>query len=141
MADAQIRVFATLSDLETRTGVSYEEESDQKRAEALLEDASVALVAFGFDPDEQDAYRLRLAMQCVCNAVSYKLNRDAAYEAATQVSESVGPFSATVSYMTPSGSLTFLRQDLKLLGLTSQRYHGVAATCADLGRKRHESTF
>ena len=83
MPTQDLACFATVEDLEERTGKTYEG-TELTRARSLLLDASVDLVGFGFDPDETDAYRLHIAKQCVCNAVSFKLDRDAASEARTR---------------------------------------------------------
>lgn len=124
--------FATLEDLAARTGATYEGD-DATRATTLLEDASCALVVLGLDPDEDDPYRLRLAKLAVCNAVGHKLARDSQWVDATQLTQTVGPYSQSVALATPSGSLSFLRQDLSALGLAGSRYRGIQAASADLG--------
>lgn len=132
MAEPELACFATVEDLQRRTEKTYSG-TELTRVETLLQDASVALVGFGFDPAETDPYRLRLAQQCVCNAVAFKLDRDAASEAVSQLTQSAGPYSQTVGFVTATGSLRFLRQDLALLGLGTSRQRSVQATCADFG--------
>jgi hypothetical protein len=124
--------FASVEDLSHRTGKDYEG-SDATRASTLLSDASYVLVGLGLDADEQDYTRLMLAKIAVCNAVAHKLSKDAAYEAASQLTESAGPYSRTMSFATPSGSLTFLRQDLTALGVGTQGARSIQAGSADLG--------
>ena len=128
---AGIVVFATVGDLEGRTGREYEGD-ERTRAQTLLEDASGCLVGLGFDPAETDPYRLRLATAAVCNAVAYKLERDASYDAVSQATQTAGPYTQSVSFVTPSGSLRFLRQDLAILGLGTTRYRSVQPHMADL---------
>ena len=132
MAEHDVVCFATVEDLMARTGRAYEG-IELARAHTLLEDASVALVGFGFDPAETNVYSLHMAKQCVCNAVAFKLDRDAASEAVSQVTQTAGPYSQTMGFVAASGSLRFLRQDLALLGLGTSRHRSVQATCTDLG--------
>ena len=135
MPTQDLACFATVEDLEERTGKTYEG-TELTRARSLLLDASVDLVGFGFDPDETDAYRLHIAKQCVCNAVSFKLDRDAASEAVEQITQTAGPYSQTMGFVSASGSLRFLRQDLALLGLGTSRYRSVQAGSDNLGSER-----
>ena len=140
MADVDVPVFATVSDLEERTGDSYEG-ATLARVRALIEDASAALVGLGLEAGEEDPVRLRLAKLCVCNAVAYKLDRDLASEAVSQVTQTAGPYSSTLGFVTASGSLRFLRQDLAMLGLGTSRARGVQAACADLSARDWASTW
>ena len=125
-----IVVFATVDDLSARTGKEYD--ADQHaQVQTLLADASAVLVGLGFPADETDPTRLQLAKMAVCNAVGYKIDRDAAFDAITQATQTAGPYTQSVTFATPSGSLRFLRQDLRALGLGS-RYRCIQAETADL---------
>lgn len=139
MEQPGVACFATVDDLQRRTEKTYSG-TQLARVQTLLEDASVALVGFGFDPDEGDPYRLHLARQCVCNAVAFKLDRDAASEAVTQLTQTAGPYSQTVGFAAASGSMRFLRQDLALLGLGTSRCRSVQASCAEIKPKEWETT-
>lgn len=140
MAEPELACFASVEDLQDRTERTYEG-SELTRVRTLLQDASVALVGFGLDPAESDPYRLHLAKQCVCNAVAFKLDRDAASEAVTQLTQSAGSYSQTVGFATASGSMRFLRQDLALLGLGTSRSRSVQASCADLSKRDGEGAW
>ena len=128
MADAI--AFATVEDLTARTRKEYEGD-ELTQAQTLLEDASAVLVGLGFDAAETDPIRLHLAKMAVCNAVAYKIDRDTAFDAITQATQTAGPYTQSVTFATPSGSLRFLRQDLRALGLGS-RYRSIQAETADL---------
>lgn len=128
---AEIVVFATVEDLSERTGKDYEGDT-LTRAQTLLEDASACLLGLGFDANETDPVRLHLARAAVCNAVSYKLERDATYESVKQATQTAGPYTQSVTFATPSGSMRFLKQDLMILGLGSTRYRSLQPHMADL---------
>lgn len=60
--------------------------------------------------------------QAVCRAID---SIDESSRAVSQASETIGPFSASVSYINGGQSLYFLRNELKELGLTGQRFGAI----------------
>lgn len=60
--------------------------------------------------------------QAVCRAID---SIDESSRAVSQASETIGSFSASVSYINGGQSLYFLRNELKELGLTGQRFGAI----------------
>lgn len=101
---------ATVADLETRMG----ERVDGIRASALLRDASAIIdAAVGSGSPGEDVLR-----SVCCAMVARALM---AGGSVSQQSESVGPFSRSVTFANPTGDLYLLDSERRALGVKRQR--------------------
>jgi hypothetical protein len=123
--------FATVDDYELRQGEL--DETDRKRCEALLDDASAAMrsrfrafhgtdYAGGINASFDDNAK------AVCvSIVSRSLSVPATLAGVTQYSQTTGPYSASATYSNPTGELYIGKTDLKKLGLTGTRIRSIDA--------------
>lgn len=120
-------VFATLDDL-TELGRKLTAE-EQGRALALLEVVSATLRyeadKVGKDLDAmvaEDENLSQVAKSVTVDVVFRTLNASIDSEPMTQLTQTVGPYSASGTYLVPGGGLFIKRAELARLGLRRQKY-------------------
>lgn len=126
-------VYATVQDIQTLERDLTA--SEQQKAESLLPIASaklrIAASKHGADIDEMisDSEDMGLAVkEIVCKSVVRALDSTAQTGAASvvsQESQSGLGYTASMTYLNAGQSLYFLRNELKDLGLTRQRYGAI----------------
>lgn len=114
--------FATVADLEGR----YRKlDADEKeRAEALLKDATEALVTelalAGGEVAEGDANQTRLLGMVACNMVKRVLANGTSADV-SQMSEARGPFSTSYTFSNPSADMYIREDERRWLGIPKRR--------------------
>ena len=119
--------YATLEDLQKRWRPLSP--TEQNRAEALLEDASVLIQAEfqrnqrKIDPDDE---LLSSALKIVsCSLVKRIMSTPASVDGVSQMGETAGPFNKQLTFANPSGDMYLTAREYAMLGI-SQRRSGIA---------------
>ena len=107
--------YADVSDLEARWRTL--DESEQARAEALLNDASAMLAASVTvdDADEQQAALLKIV---TCNMVQRSMSTGGDMYGVTQQSMTAVGFTQQFSYANPTGDLYITKAEKRMLGIS-----------------------
>lgn len=128
--------LATVDDYESRYGAA----PDGARVGLLLGDATALLLSayerrFGtaYERGAHTAFD-RAACAVCCAVVSRAINVPSGMTGASQLSQTAGGYSASVTFSNPTGDLFMTRADLRRLGLSGNRIGSVEAmTWADRG--------
>lgn len=107
--------FATIDDLELRTGVTYPPD-EVPRVEAMLYDASAMIRSQGFDEKAATDTRMDVAKFVTCDMVSRLLTAKTP-QPYSQQSLTVGPFSTSATFANAGESLYLTLQERRSLGL------------------------
>lgn len=116
-------IFASLGDYKDRYGAA----KDPARVEALLEDASFALLAayeswYGAEYAEGEHPTFdRNAKSVCCAMVSRSASVPSGYEGVKQATQTGGPYSEMLTYVNPGGDLYLTKFDRERLGLIGMR--------------------
>lgn len=136
--------FASLSDVQTLTGLSYSA-AEQERISALLPVVSDALRWEGekvsVDLDEKAAASSVFAnvlMTVTVDVTARVMRQSQTGEAMVQESQTAGPYTWSGTYAVPGGGVAnaIMNNDLKRLGLKRQRVKAVDLYAADERRQR-----
>lgn len=118
-----MEAFATVDDLEKRWRTLTDDEKE--RAGVLLSDASVHLWTlivqkFGDDytPDELMSENLKIV---TCNVVMRSMNVKQGFFGMSEVSATAGSYSQSFTPINSSGDMRLTTEELRLLGLSSQK--------------------
>lgn len=120
-------VFATYDDYVLRYGAK----ADTAKVEALLEDASNALIseyeAFWCEDYTEGAHKAfdRNVKAVCCSVANRSLSVRSGFEGASQYSQTAGSYNASVTFSNPTGEMYLSRSDLKKLGLHGQRMRSI----------------
>lgn len=130
MGEDAIR-FATAKDYEERYGPGGE------RVDVTLGDASGAMAAAYFsrygEEYEKGAHPVfDMNARAVCCSIAHAaLSAPDGFEGASQYSQTAGPYTASVTYANPSGSVYIGRSDLKRLGLLGCRIGAIRPSAGE----------
>ena len=127
--------FATLDDY----GARYGTPSDEKRVEALLEDASAALASAyeqwhgsPYSPHVHQMFDDSAAAVC-CAMVSRVANVPTGMDGERQYTQTGGPYSESMTYSNPGGDMYLTKFDRERLGLAGMRIGSIQPN-VDWGR-------
>ena len=116
-----MNTFATVDDLALRWRTISEIE--KKRAETLLDDASMLICAefrkAGAKLDSDDPIQVSACKIVACSIVKRVMLSDFEGDY-SQETRTVGPFSSTVTFANPSGDMYLTKQERRILGLPSR---------------------
>lgn len=114
--------YAAVGDLEKR--FRSLDADERVRAEVLLEDASTALTVelarVGKEVDPEDAIQAELLSIVACNMVKRVLASGTSADI-SQMSETRGPFSTSISYANPSADMYIREDERRWLGIPKRR--------------------
>jgi hypothetical protein len=103
--------------------------SEEKRAQFLIESVSAELNLYaesvGKDLEElcnTNENVARVAKAVTVDTVVRVLNQEVESQALSQMSQSVGGYSVSGTFLVPGGGTLVLKRDLKRLGLRRQKY-------------------
>jgi len=114
--------FAEFCDLEVRWRPLSD--AERTRANVLLKDASELVRSLNSSIDDQIAegiVREGAVKATVCTMVKRAMQAPAAFEGATQVQETSGPFSSMASFANPTGDLYLTKDERRRLKIGGQR--------------------
>jgi len=109
--------LAEVSDLEARWHSLSQ--TEQQRAEVLLDDASAMLEAL-VDIDVADSAQLRRLNMVCCNMVIRAMSAtEVDSYGASNMSMTAGPYTQSWTYANPSGDMYITKAEKRMLGITS----------------------
>ncbi len=113
--------FASVSDLEARWRPLAADEAE--RAEVLLMDATALISSMrGLgDADGEDELAQANLTAVTCAVVRRAMDAGGGAYGVSQMSETVGPFSSSVSFANPAGDLYLTKVERRLLGIGGMR--------------------
>lgn len=111
-------MWATVSDLEVRWRPLTV--AERSTATALIGDAEDMLVSLGV-PDDPEWERSGVARAVVCSMVRRAMQATGALAGVSTASQSASPYSASLTFANPTGSLYLESQEKRALGITSMR--------------------
>lgn len=119
-------VYATVEELEARWRALGD--SERKRAERLLEDASTVMAAAmrdsGLDPSSGVPTPEELSLVC-CAVARRSMLAPPDLPALTQYSQGAGPLTESMTYANPTGDLYLTKSERRLLGIRGGRVFSV----------------
>ncbi|MDR2108917.1 MAG: phage Gp19/Gp15/Gp42 family protein [Coriobacteriales bacterium] len=107
-------VFATVDDLQAMWRPLMP--TEKTRAEKLLPWVSAGIAKLAGLPDGSDGNKDIYCM-VTCLVTRRMLEADDDTSAVSQMQQTVGPFSGSVTYANPSGAIYLTKQEQKLLGI------------------------
>lgn len=109
--------FAEVSDLEARWHSLSQ--TEQQRAEVLLEDASAMLETL-VDIDVADSAQMKLLNIVCCNMVIRAMSATEVDSfGASNMSMTAGPYTQSWTYSNPSGDMYITKAEKRMLGITT----------------------
>lgn len=134
-----MEVYVSIFDYESRYGPVPAEDSD--RIAMLLEDAcGILLNAYEtrWGAYEEGAHPMfdRQAKAVACAIVSRAVNVPIGFEGATQVSQTAGDYSTSMTFANPTAELWLGKSDMRRLGLCGTRIGSIGAMTASDRERR-----
>lgn len=121
--------FATYLDVEARWRELSD--SERKRCDVLLDDASVAIATamskcgIDYEEIEDDTLRGRALLTVTCSMVIRAMKTPVDQQSATSYTQSANGYSESFSFSNPDGDLYMTKRERQMLGIGSMKFSAI----------------